>query len=70
MSCSKMLCRECATEWDGIWHCASCLGSRRQVAVESRPALSWMAVAASTILFAYLTTRALVWVGAVLARFF
>jgi hypothetical protein len=70
MSCTKMLCRECATEWDGIWHCASCLGAQRVAKVESRPLLGWMAVVTGTLLLAYLATRTMVWLGAVLAGFF
>ena len=29
MSCAKPLCQECATQWDGIWHCAKCLAAKR-----------------------------------------
>ena len=29
MQCAKTLCQECATQWDGIWYCAACLGTRR-----------------------------------------
>lgn len=70
MSCTKMLCRECATEWDGIWHCTACLGARRTVTVAQRPALRWLGVLMTTAVFAFLTTRVLLWVGAVAARLF
>ncbi len=29
MSCQKVLCQECATEWEGINYCIACLASKR-----------------------------------------
>jgi hypothetical protein len=70
MSCAKMLCQECATQWDGIWHCAACLGSRRE-AVVARPALfSWIAVVAVSFLLLFSGARVMVWMGALIAGLF
>jgi hypothetical protein len=41
MSCHKGLCQECATPWDGIHYCTSCLAEKRR-AVVARP--SWIAI--------------------------
>jgi hypothetical protein len=70
MSCTKMLCQECATQWDGIWHCAACLGSKREAVVE-RPALfSWIAVVAVSFLLLFSGARVMVWMGALIAGLF
>ena len=70
MSCAKMLCRECATQWDGIWHCAACLGAQRTKSVERSPLLGWIAVLATSTLLLYATARLMVWLGASIAGWF
>lgn len=67
MSCAKTLCQECATQWDGIWHCASCLGSRRRAVVERSPVFSWLAVLGVSALLLLIGARLMVWTAAVLA---
>ena len=70
MSCAKMLCQECATQWDGIWHCAACLGVKRGTKRQSSRVLSWIGVIAASLLFLYLGARVMVWTGAVIAGLF
>ena len=70
MSCVKMLCQECATQWDGIWHCAHCLGAKRGVKEERSPALRWVAVSLLTLTFLYCGARLMVWAGAIIAGMF
>jgi len=70
MSCSKMLCQECATQWDGIWHCAACLGAKRGKRAERSPAASWIGVAFVSLIFLYLGARVMVWTGALIAGLF
>jgi len=70
MSCSKMLCQECATQWDGIWHCAACLAARRGTKRERSRVVSWISVVAVSILLLYLGARVMVWTGAVIAGLF
>jgi hypothetical protein len=70
MTCSRMLCQECATQWDGIWHCAGCLGAKRGSQVERSPVLSWLAVISSSVILLYAGARAMVWAGAILASLF
>jgi hypothetical protein len=67
MTCAKTLCQECATQWDGIWHCAGCLGAKRRAKVERSPLLSWLAVLGTSALLLFLGARLMVWTAAVLA---
>lgn len=70
MKCAKTLCQECATQWDGIWHCAACLSAKRVSAKERSPLFSWIGVVASSLLLLYLGARLMVWTAAVLAGMF
>jgi hypothetical protein len=67
MTCAKVLCQECATQWDGIWHCAACLGARRGAAVRRVPLLGWVVVIAASLLILFCSARVMVWTGALLA---
>lgn len=70
MSCTKMLCQECATQWDGIWHCAPCLGAKRGKKTRRAPVLSWLSVIIVSLACLYLGARVMVWTGAVIAGLF
>jgi hypothetical protein len=70
MKCSKTLCQECATQWDGIWHCAACLAAQRTAKRERSPLLSWAGVVSMSLLMLYFGARLMVWVAAVVAGMF
>ena len=70
MSCAKMLCQECATQWDGIWHCASCLASKRGASVRRSPVFSWIAVVTLSLFMLFAGARVMVWTAAILAELF
>ena len=70
MTCQKMLCQECATQWDGIWHCAACLGSRRGAAVQRSPFFSWIAVVALSLVMLFTGARVMVWTAALIGGLF
>lgn len=70
MTCTKTLCQECATQWDGIWHCAACLSVRRASKVQRSPVLSWLGVVTVSIVLLYFGARVMVWTAAVIAGFF
>jgi hypothetical protein len=70
MSCAKMLCQECATQWDGIWHCAACLAAKRGPAVRRSPFLSWAAVVTLSLFMLFAGARVMVWTAALLAGLF
>ncbi|HET8796880.1 MAG TPA: hypothetical protein VFO89_04300 [Thermoanaerobaculia bacterium] len=67
MTCAKTLCQECATQWDGIWHCAACLAAKRGAKVERAPLFSWIAVVVLTAICLFSGARLMVWAAAVLA---
>jgi hypothetical protein len=70
MACGKTLCQECATQWDGIWHCASCLAVQRGPAVRRSPWASWVAVVSLSLLMLFAGARVMVWTAALLAGLF
>lgn len=70
MTCAKMLCQECATQWDGIWHCAACLGLKRGAKVERSALLSWFGVVIFAAILLYTGARLMVWTAAVIAGLF
>ena len=70
MSCSKMLCQECATQWDGIWHCASCLAAKRGAIVQRSPIFSWVSVITLSLFLLFVGARVMVWTAALLAGLF
>jgi hypothetical protein len=70
MACRTMLCQECATQWDGIWHCASCLGAKRGAQVERSPLFGWVVVVGSSLVLLYAGARVMAWAGALVAGLF
>jgi hypothetical protein len=70
MSCAKMLCQECATQWDGIWHCAACLAARRGTGRARSGFGSWVGAGLMSLIFLYLGARVMVWTGALIAGLF
>lgn len=70
MTCAKTLCQECSTQWDGIWHCAACLTTKRTARVERSQLASWIAVLAVSAIFFFVGARLMVWTAAVIAGFF
>ena len=67
MSCNKPLCQECATQWDGIWHCAKCLAAKRRGSKPRWRAVGWISAAVAALLLLFLSARVLVWAGALIA---
>jgi hypothetical protein len=67
MSCRTTLCQECATQWDGIWHCAACLAKKRRGTRKRSSVAGWLTVAAASAGLFYLSIRVMVWTGALLA---
>jgi len=67
MSCRKVLCDECATQWDGINYCSRCLQARGTAARPRRAWLPALAVMGLIGLLAFFHARLLVWMGALVA---
>jgi hypothetical protein len=68
MSCRKTLCQECATEWDGIFHCAACLAARRSSSSVRGKGLGFVLVAGACAALFFLGPRLLVWGCTLLQR--
>ncbi len=67
MACRKVVCRECATEWDGINHCVNCLEARRRGGTPRSSLFTWASVLLASGLLFLATVRLMVWAGAFLA---
>jgi hypothetical protein len=70
MSCRKVVCQECATTWDGVNYCRSCLERRTRAAAARGRARAWIAWAAFCGVLFFVTARVLAWSAAMLARMF
>lgn len=70
MTCRRSLCQECVTQWDGIYHCASCLAARRNKAVDRSGAAGWLALIGVSALLLFFSARMMVWTGALIASMF
>jgi hypothetical protein len=70
MTCRKPLCQECATQWDGIYHCAQCLAVQRGALKGGSRVTGWLAAGAASLILLYLTARVMVWAGAFMAGLF
>lgn len=70
MTCRKAICQECATQWDGIYHCTSCLAARRGATVRSSRAAGWLGLIAASLVLLYVSARVMVWAGALIAGLF
>jgi len=67
MACRKVVCAECATDWDGVNYCAACLAGRRTATRSGSRLPGWLALAAACLLLLLLAARLMVWTGVLLA---
>jgi len=67
MECRRVVCEECATDWQGINYCAPCLEKRRQAtrAVRAWPGRVVLVLACAVL--AVLLTRLTAWTSVLLA---
>jgi hypothetical protein len=70
MKCRKPLCQECATQWDGIYHCALCLTTRRGTTASGRRWTGWLMLVAAALILLYVSAHTMVWAGALIAGLF
>lgn len=70
MSCRSSICQECATQWDGIWHCTKCLAAKRGAIGGRTGKAGWFLLAAAVLLLLFASERLMVWSGALLAGLF
>ena len=67
MSCRKSVCGACATEWDGINYCVSCLAQRRRAEKTRAPLVGAAAAVLGAAFLLLASAELLVWLGALLA---
>jgi hypothetical protein len=70
MTCRKPLCQECATQWDGIYHCAQCLAVQRGAVRRGSRVTGWLRVGAAALFLLYFGAKVLLWAGALIAGIF
>jgi hypothetical protein len=70
MKCRKALCQECATQWDGIYHCAQCLAAQRGATRARSGAGGWLLLGGASLALFYLGAHVMVWMGALIAGLF
>jgi hypothetical protein len=68
MSCRKTLCQECATEWDGIFHCARCLSTRRRTVRSGTSAFGWISIAAAALFLFWVGPKVMIWATTIYLR--
>ena len=70
MKCRRNICQECATQWDGIYHCAQCLAVQRGASRSKSRVAGWLLLGAASLLLLYASVHAMVWAGALMAGLF
>ncbi len=70
MKCRKPLCQECATQWNGVYHCAQCLTAQRGATKSRRRVVGWVTVTAGAVILLYIGAKTMVWAGALIAGLF
>ena len=67
VECRRSICQECATHWDGINYCVSCLGARGRAARRSSRLPSWVLLLFAVPFFFWLAVCAMLWIGGLMA---
>jgi hypothetical protein len=67
MECRRVVCEECATDWQGINYCAPCLGKRREAARAVRAWPGRVVLLLACVLLAVVLTRLTAWAGVLVA---
>jgi hypothetical protein len=70
MECRRVVCAECATDWQGINYCAPCLEQRRQVKGAGRAWPGRVALLLACAALVVVLTRLMAWTGVLLAGLF
>jgi B-box zinc finger len=70
MSCRKLLCQECTTQWAGINYCRACVGKFAAVPVRRESAARFILMIAFAIAIAVALVRLLVGIGVYFAGTF
>jgi hypothetical protein len=68
VACARPLCQACATPWEGIHYCVSCLAGRRAAARGRGATLRALALGLFGFFLLFAAALLRVWVGALLAE--
>ncbi|MBI5369405.1 MAG: B-box zinc finger protein [Planctomycetes bacterium] len=69
MTCKKVVCQECATQWEGINYCVLCLAGQRQAVRTKTTSLGYLPVLGAIAFLLWASARLMVWVNVVAASF-
>lgn len=70
MSCRKILCHECTTQWEGINYCRACVGALAAAPVAGTTPFRLIVMVAVTAALAVVLIRVAVGLGVYLAGMF
>lgn len=70
MQCRKSVCLECATQWDGINYCVTCLKTKREATRERSSVVAWTIMLLLIAGLFAAGSLAMVWSGSVATRLF
>ena len=68
MTCKKTVCAECATQWDGINYCVSCLKKTSDSSRERSSFFSYAAMLLAGAFFFFIGAYAMIWSLVLMAR--
>jgi hypothetical protein len=64
MSCGKLVCGECATAWDGVNYCVTCLAARRGALAGGASLFGGLLLLVACVVFFAASTELLLWFAA------
>ena len=68
MRCRKVVCQECATQWDGINFCVACLKQQRASSEQTSSTLQYVMLCTAIVLLMAAVNYMMVWAGVFLAE--
>lgn len=70
MSCGNAICQECATQWEGINYCTTCLAALQKPATERSRNFALVAMILASLALIFAIVRLTVGMGAFIAGMF
>lgn len=70
VGCEKRICSECATPWEGMNLCVSCLRTRTGAVARGSSPAAWLTSLATIVILVWLLPRLIVSIAAVIAKLF
>lgn len=70
MSCHKQICHECATRWDGINYCVTCLAAKQATGGKATGLFAWLMVSGTALVLFFLFQRLMVYAAVIFSEAF